>query len=293
MSEDAVPGLDISKPSVARVYDAALGGKDNFAVDRAALEGIRQAIGQTPGMAYANRAMLRRAVRYLVTQAGIRQFVDLGSGLPTRDNTHQVAQRAEPGARVVYVDIDPMVLAHARALLALDDKTAVVTADLTQVETVLGHPELRRLIDMSEPVAILLVGMLHHFPEDADPGGIVAAYMDAVPSGSHLFITHFCRSGPAAEAMERDCLKYLGTGWFRTKGQIQAYFDGLEMVDPGLVYLAQWRPDPLYDRELTPLEDEPEGNVVQFPRRLPGGHLDDDQLTVVDKLVVGGIGRKL
>lgn len=292
MSEDGVPGLDTSRPSLARVYDAALGGKDNFAVDRAALEGVRQAIEQTPGMAYANRAMLRRVVRYLVTQAGIRQFVDLGSGLPTRENTHQVAQRDAPDARVVYVDIDPMVLAHARALLAEDDRTAVVTADLTHVDAVLGHPELRRLIDMSEPVAILLVGMLHHFSDDQNPAGIVAAYKDAFPPGSYLFITHFCRSGPAAVAMERDFLKHLGTGWFRTKEQIQAYFDGLEMVDPGLVYLPQWRPDPSYDREFTPAADEAEGKVVQFPRRLPGGHLDDDQLTVVDKLVVGGVARK-
>lgn len=174
-----------------------------------------------------------------------------------------MAQRANPGSRVAYIDNDPIVLAHGRALLADGDQTAVVTADLTDVGGVLSHPEVRRLIDFKEPVAILLVGMLHHFHDDQNPAGVAAAYMDAVPSGSHLFITHFCRSGPEAVALEEAFLQLLGTGRFRTLEEIERYLAGLEIIEPGVVYLPAWRPD------------EPAG-----------------QLTTVDKLMAGGIGRK-
>lgn len=266
MADDAAPppGVDVTKPSIARVYDASLGGKDNFEVDRATVARIMQVLPEVRETAYANRKALIRGVRYLAAEAGIRQFLDLGSGLPTMENTHQVAQRSDPTARVAYIDNDPIVLSHARALLDENDRTVVITADLRDVDGVLGHPEVGRLIDFTEPLAVLLVGMLHHFPDDKDPETIAAAYVDAMPLGSHLFVTHFCRAAPEADALEQAYLKHLGTGWFRTTEQIQRFFPGLEMVEPGLVPLPRWRPDAPLGRDLT----------------------------LVETLIVGGIGRK-
>jgi SAM-dependent methyltransferase len=256
--------FDVTKPSIARAYDAVLGGKDNYAVDRAVADELRRTSPRIGALAWWNRAILGRGVRYLAAEAGVRQFIDLGAGLPTMENTHQVAQRHAPGARVVYVDIDPIVLAHGRALLAANDRTAVITADLRRPCSILDHPDTRQLIDLSEPVAILLVGMLHHLHDDEDPEGIVRAYMGAVPPGSHLFITHFCDSGPEARALEKTFLAFLGTGRFRTTEEIRRFFTGLEMVEPGLVYLSEWRPD---------------GPVSCRP-------------TIAQRLMVGGIGRK-
>jgi SAM-dependent methyltransferase len=243
--------IDTTRPSIARAYDAVLGGKDNYEVDRAVAARLFTVMPEIGDLAWDNRAILGRGVRHLAAEAGIRQFIDLGSGLPTAENTHQVAQRHIPGARVVYVDIDPIVLAHGRALLVENEHTTVVMADLRRPGQVLGAPRVRSMVDFSEPVAIMLVGMLHHLHDEEDPGGVVKAYMDAVPSGSHLFITHFCRSGPDAQALEETFLSFLGTGRFRTRAEIEAYFDGLELVEPGLVCLPEWRPDTPPPRPLT------------------------------------------
>lgn len=256
--------VDVTRPSVARAYDAVLGGRDNYPPDRAVAEELRKTAPQITDLAWWNRAILGRGVRYLAAEAGVRQFIDLGAGLPTMENTHEVAQRHAPDARVVYVDIDPFVLAHGRKLLAADDRTAVITADLRKPWSVLEHPDTRRLIDLSEPVAILLIGMLHHLHDDEDPGGIVDTYMGAVPPGSHLFITHFCDSSPDARALEKTFLTFLGSGRFRTVAEIRRYFTGLEMAEPGLVYLPEWRPDEPVNR----------------------------WLTTAQRLMVGGIGRK-
>ncbi|MBO0803734.1 MAG: SAM-dependent methyltransferase [Nocardiopsaceae bacterium] len=262
--EQEPPAIDLSKPSIARAYDVVLGGKDNYAVDRQVVGEMLKIVPDLPQVATYNRQILIRGVRYLAAEAGIRQFLDLGSGLPTVQNTHQVAQGVAPDARVVYVDNDPIVLAHGRALLVENENTAVVTADLREPAAVLANPEVRRLIDFSQPVGVMLVGITHHLHDDEDPEGIAKAYMAAVPTGSYLFLTAFCRSFPEAAELEKTYLSVLGTGRFRTKEQLQAFFGDLEMLEPGLVYLPEWRPE------------EP----------VPG------ELTVAEKLMVGGIGYK-
>ncbi|MBA9004192.1 SAM-dependent methyltransferase [Thermomonospora cellulosilytica] len=263
--EWASRGIDITKPSIARAYDVVLHGKDNFEADRAFVAEIARLIPEIYDVAAYNRQILGRGVRFLAEQ-GIRQFLDLGSGLPTVENTHQVAQRVAPDANVVYVDNDPIVLAHGRALLAENDHTTVVTADLRDPRSVLNDPDVTRLIDFDRPVAVLLVGILHHLHDDEDPQGIVKTYMDAVPSGSHLFVTHFCASSQEARDAEKQYLALLGTGRFRTVEEITAYFDGLDLLEPGVVPLPLWRPD--------------------------GPVPPESELTVGQKLMYGGIARK-
>lgn len=189
-------------------------------------------------------------MRFLAEQ-GVTQFIDLGSGLPTVENTHQVAQGANPESRVVYVDNDPMVLAHGRALLAENDRTAVVPSDLRDPAAILADPAVKRLIDLDRPVGVMLVGVLHHLHDDDDPRGIVEAYMAAVPSGSYLFITHFCASTQESRDAEQKYLALLGTGRFRTPEEITAFFDGFELLEPGLVPLPLWRPEGSVPRRLT------------------------------------------
>lgn len=250
-SDDWAPtGIDVSKPSIARVYDAVLGGKDNFAVDRAIAQQSQDIVPEIGDVARFNRDLLGRAVRFMA-QSGIRQFLDLGSGLPTVQNTHQVAQSVAPDARVVYVDIDPIVLAHGRALLAENHNTTVVTADLRDPKAVLNLPQVREFIDFDQPVGLMLVGVIHHLGDDEDPDGIVQAYLDALPAGSYFLLTHFCASSPDALALEGALLTSLGTGRFRTLEEITAYFDGLELLEPGVVYLPQWRPEESVAEELT------------------------------------------
>ena len=259
-----VHGFDPSVPSPARIWNYYIGGKDNFAADRAVAERVFEVLPTAPLVAQMTRRFLVRVVHELAVGYGIRQFLDIGSGLPTADNTHQVAQRVAPDAHVVYVDNDPIVLAHGRALLAENGNTAVVTADLRDPAAVLAQPEVSRLIDFSQPVGVMLVGILHHLHDDEDPEGVARAYMAAVPPGSYLFMTAFCRSFPEAAELEQTYLSVLGTGRFRTREQLQAFFGDLEMVEPGLVYLPEWRPE------------EP----------VP------DKMTVAEKLMAGGIGRK-
>ncbi|MFK3983803.1 SAM-dependent methyltransferase [Micromonospora sp. NPDC050397] len=261
----ASAGIDPSKPSIARAYDVVLGGKDNFAIDRAVVGEMLKIVPQLPEVAAYNRQILSRGVRYLVEEAGIRQFMDLGSGLPTRENTHQVAQRSAPEARVVYVDNDPIVLAHGRALLVENENTTVVTADLRDPQAVLDDPEVHRFIDFSQPVGVLLVGILHHLHDSEDPRGVAKAYMDAVPSGSHLFMTSFCASFPEAAALEETYLSVLGTGRFRTLPELQGFFGDLEMVEPGLVSLPEWRPESPIDHELTVAERLMAGGIARKP----------------------------
>ncbi|GAA3237878.1 SAM-dependent methyltransferase [Actinocorallia longicatena] len=282
MAENGPKGVDVSKPSVARIYDYALGGKDNYAVDRMVSDRVEKSMPESSGVAVLNRAMLRRAVRYLAGEAGIRQFLDLGSGLPARDNTHQVAERSGGEPHVVYVDNDPIVLTHGRALLAENDRTAVVTADLRDVGGVLGHPEVNRLIDFGRPVAILMSGILHHFSDQEDPAGIVKAYLDAVPPGSYLLVTHFHRGTPEAAELERKFVEAIGSGWFRTAEQILPFFCGLDLVAPGLVPVTRWRPDPAFDREL----------FADLPTRISDAGQPEEALTPIERLISGGVARK-
>jgi hypothetical protein len=239
------------------MWDYQLGGKDNFAADRAAAEAVNQAMAEAnvpDGRAVAseNRAFLRRAVRYLAGSAGIRQFLDLGAGLPTQGNVHEIAHETAPDARVVYVDYDPVVVAHGRALLAGTNKTAAVRADLRVPHEMLSQPELTDLLDLGQPVAVLLVATLHLVTDHEDPAGIVAALHEAIAPGSHLVITHATRQrheGAAAALAESFARLRVTTPIVpRGREEILRLFDGFILVEPGLVFPALWRPD-------TPTED--------------------------------------
>ena len=238
-------GVDVTVPSVARIYDYVLGGKENFASDRAAARGLLRSLPEAREPARENRAFLRRAVRHLVTEAGIRQILEIGSGLPTEGNVHEVAQALDPGVRVVYVDVDPVVLAHGRALLAGSPTTAVVTADVRDPEGIFRDPDVQRLIDPDRPFAILLAGLLHHLPDADDPVGIVDDLVAHLPAGGHLLISGFLggdhpRAGELEQAFARNGIS---AARFRTWPEYRRFFAGLEMVEPGLVYVNDWRPD--------------------------------------------------
>lgn len=237
-------GIDTTNASSARVYDYLLGGKDNFEVDRAVAETMLQAEPQARACIWQNRRFLMRAVRYLAEEGGIRQFLDIGTGLPTQDNVHQVVQRYAPDSRVVYVDNDPVVAVHARALMAPSD-VAVVEADLRSPLDILAEPQVREMIDSGRPVALLLVAVLHFIDESDDPYGIVDRLMDGLPAGSHLVISHGTRQlSPEVADTAQDA--YGGANAhlaLRTREQITRFFEGLEMVPPGLVWSKDWRPD--------------------------------------------------
>lgn len=249
--EWAPPGVDITKPSIARVYDFMLGGKDNFAIDRQVGEMALQITPDGPAAAQANRSFLRKVIRYLTEDQGLRQFLDLGSGLPSQGNVHEVAVQYAPDARVIYVDSDPMVLAHGRALLANATTATVVQADILDPEGILAHPEVREKIHFDEPVGLLMLGILHHLSDDQEPGRIAGVLIDALPSGSYVAISHFCDPGDEhpdvsrkALAVEKIFNEHLGTGRWRKHEEILAYFHGLEMVEPGLVPFVEWHTEP-------------------------------------------------
>ncbi len=236
--------VDQTRPSIARVYDYLLGGKDNYAVDRVIGDRFRFELPGSVAIAHTNRRALGRAVRDIASQTAVRQFIDIGSGLPTADNVHQIAQRHAPGSRVVYVDNDPIVLAHGRALLAENDDTEVVRGDAREPEAIRHHPDVRRLIDFDEPVAVVLSGILHHLNDDERPGEVVAYWRGQVPSGSRFFISHF-RSGDDRHARDAERLLQasFGRGRWRTDEEIRELFHGLDLLDPGVVAASAWRAD--------------------------------------------------
>jgi S-adenosyl methyltransferase len=235
-------------PNPARVYDALLGGKDNYAADRAVADKLAEAKPALRPNVRANRAYLGRVTRFLAAEAGIRQFLDLGTGLPSLDNTHEVAQRVVPGARIVYVDNDPVVLAHARALLVSSSRegaTAYLQADIRDPETILERAGAT--LDLSKPVAVMLLGVLYMIPDADLPYEKVAAYVDAVVPGSYLAISHPASDVDAEEAA-RAAREYDNslptTQTNRTRAEVTKFFDGLELLEPGVVQLNKWRPDP-------------------------------------------------
>jgi len=236
------PEIDITKPSVARVYDAILGGKDNFEADRAVAEMAHRAFPDGGRAAHINREMLGRAVRYM-SRHGVSQFLDLGAGLPTVQNTHEIAQAVNPVARVVYVDNDPIVLAHGRALLADNASTIVVTADLRDPDKVWSMQEIAGFLDLSQPVGLILNAVIHHVLDEEDPYRIVGRYVELLAPGSYLLLTHFSNSSPEARELEQVLLRTLGRGQLRTREEISRFFDGLDIVEPGIGYLPQWHPD--------------------------------------------------
>lgn len=238
--------LRLDKPTPARMYDYFLGGKDNFAVDREAAERVKQAIPNTYDIVWENRLFLQRAVRYLAGQ-GIDQYIDLGTGLPTQGNVHEIARQAIPEARVVYVDNDPIVLAHGRGLLASSPGTTVITADMREPRATLVDPELQALIDFSRPVAVLFVAVLHFITDAEDPAGIVRAFREVMAPGSYLVLSHLTTDGPPPAAVARTVEVYEGATspiLFRTREQIAQLFDGFSLERPGLVRPWQWHPDP-------------------------------------------------
>ncbi|WP_329577164.1 SAM-dependent methyltransferase [Kitasatospora sp. NBC_01250] len=242
----AVAGAyDPPPPNIARVYDYLLGGKDNYAADRAVGERIEQTLPAVHLGVQQQRAVLRRVVRYLVGEAGLRQLVDLGSGLPTADNVHQVAHAVDRSTRVVYVDNDPVVLTHARALLADNKETTVLAGDLREPAALLADPVLRGHIDFDQPVGLLLCGILHYVLDEEEPALIVRQLVDALPSGSYVFIHHLLVAGEDAEAAAAEAVLRQGVGraQFRTPAAVAAFLDGLDLVDPGVVTVAEWRPD--------------------------------------------------
>ncbi|MEU4776507.1 SAM-dependent methyltransferase [Micromonospora sp. NPDC023633] len=238
--------FDPSIPTAAGMYDYYLGGKDNSAADRRAANKVLAAAPEVILMARENRGFIQRAVRFLARDAGIRQFLDIGSGLPTQGNVHEIAQAEAPDARVVYVDNDPKVLAHSRALKTTEaETTSVITADLRDPDVILNHPDTRAQIDFDQPMAILLVAVLHFIDDQADPYAIVAHLRDAMAPGSYLVINHATadprpdNAGGAAEVYKNT--KYPST--HRTRKQIERFFDGVHLIDPGLVIVSDWRPD--------------------------------------------------
>ena len=245
--KSAPPAFDTSVAHQARMYDYVLGGKDNYAADRAAVEA---GLKIWPDLAFsmrANRAFLGRVVRYLAGEADIRQFLDIGTGIPTAGNTHQVAQEIAPETRVVYVDYDPVVLAHARALLTSHEAgaTEYIDADLRDTQTILD--QAAQLLDFTKPVAVTLLAVLHAIPDADDPQGIVARVLDAVPSGSYLALSH---SGSDLLGRTQDglinVLDHMVQQRFTPRGreQVARYFAGTDLVEPGLVPVEEWRPDP-------------------------------------------------
>jgi hypothetical protein len=204
-----VPPSDPTKPSVARVYDAILGGKDNYAADRAVAAAAVKAMGDGGSGARLNRAALGRAVRFMSRQ-GVTQFLDLGSGLPTAQNTHEIAQAVNPDARVVYVDNDMSAFVHGRALLVDNALTTVVLGDIRDAGRLLAMPGIAGFLDFSQPIGIILNAVVHHLLDEEDPYGIVARYKTAVPPGSYMQLTHFCNSSPEAQANERVLRQTLG-----------------------------------------------------------------------------------
>jgi hypothetical protein len=236
--------VDVERPSVARVYDYYLGGSHNFAVDREFAEQVLRMMPDATTVARENRAFLRRAVRHLC-DLGIRQFIDLGSGIPTVGNVHEVAQSADPAATVVYVDIDPVAYAHSRAVLAGNPHATVIRGDLRQPAEVLADPQIRAHIDFDQPVGILLVAVLHFVPDERRPADNVAGYAGAIAPGSHIVVSHMSveemnKTRDAALSLyKRSSTPVV----LRTADEVAALLGGLSLVEPGVVPLAAWRPE--------------------------------------------------
>jgi hypothetical protein len=263
--------IDTTKASIARVYDAVLNGKDNYEIDREVVRQLRQVAPEMSLMAWDNRSFLIRVTRFIAGQTGITQFLDCGSGLPTAENTHQVAQRIQPDSRVVYVDNDPVVLAHGRALLEENDQTHFSTADIFKPDEIINDEVVRKYLDFSEPMALFQIGTLPFCNDECNPQSIMAEYIDALPSGSYVAISHFIDPETSelskfARGLEQAFLHSpMGRGVFRTRTEIEGMLAGLELLDPGLVRCADWWPD---GPQIKPLD------TVQY-------------------CIVGAVGRKL
>jgi hypothetical protein len=241
--------IDWTVAHPARRYNYWLGGKDNFAADRASGDELERLFPKVRLGALANRAMLQRATRFLAAEAGIRQFLDIGTGLPTADNTHEVAQRHAPDSRIVYVDNDPLVLVHARALLnsSPEGRTAYLEADLNDPASILADPVLHETLDLTQPVGLMLIAVLHFIHGDGAAGPIVRKLLDALPPGSYLVATHATSDfgTPEQQALYRQLVEQGKSDvWTRSRDEFEGLFAGLELVEPGVVPASEWRPEP-------------------------------------------------
>ncbi|HEX4226228.1 MAG TPA: SAM-dependent methyltransferase [Pseudonocardiaceae bacterium] len=240
-------GFDASRPSPARIYDYWLGGSNNFAVDRDVAERASAAMPTLRAAIWANRAFLRRAVRYLVEEEGIDQFLDLGSGVPTVGNVHEIAQSVNPAASVVYVDVDPVAVAHGRKLLADNDRAAVLQADLRDPAGLLARDDLTNLLDFSRPVAVLLIAVLHFMPDTDGPDEIVRTYRERMAPGSFLAISHAADDADLPTEQARMVEDYSGSTRVpfihRDQARLASWFAGFDIVDPGITQTTEWRPD--------------------------------------------------
>jgi S-adenosyl methyltransferase len=236
--------LDTDRPNVARLYDYLLGGTHNFAADRELARKLLRAEPNAKYIVAENRAFLRRAVRFVLS-AGVRQFIDLGSGMPTQENVHEIAQQGDAGARVVYVDNDPIAVAHSRHLLGGNARATAIAADLRDPGSVVGHPDVTALIDFSEPVGLLMIAVLHFVPDADAPADVVGSFANVLARGSYLAISHATHeAAPGAAARVQDLYKSTtASAYTRTSAEIMRFFDGFDLVEPGLVYLPLWRPD--------------------------------------------------
>jgi hypothetical protein len=266
----APESIDLDQPNVARVYDYLLGGAANFAPDREFAEKLLTMMPEARPAARLNRAFLRRAVTYCV-ETGVRQFLDIGSGIPTAGNVHEIAQRIDPECRVVYVDTEPVAVTHSDLMLQDNDRAAALRADLLDVDTIMDSEPVRGLLDLDQPVALLLVSMLHFIPDKAGPYEAVARYVDRLAPGSYLVISHGVMGGEAAQAekieklyRERDYADAVG----RRIADVELFFAGTELVEPGLVRAPQWHPE--------------------SPDEVPADVLDRRDMS----LIVVGVGRK-
>jgi hypothetical protein len=264
MTDSALPPqIDTSVPQSARIWNYWLGGKDNFPVDRAAGDQFREAFPGIVDVARASRAFLARAVRYLAGEAGVRQFLDIGTGLPTADNTHQVAQAVAPDARIVYVDNDPLVLVHARALLTSTPQgaTSYVEADLRDPDKILKAAA--DTLDLTRPTALMLMGIMGHITDDQEARSVVRRLLAGLPPGSQLALCDGTDTDPAGvEAQERYNQSGAVPYRLRSPDQIAGFFEGLELVEPGVMSCPRWRPDPA---EGPPAEVAAHGGVGRKP----------------------------
>jgi len=262
MSSTPDADADLSKPNIARIYDYAIGGYSNFAADRAATDAFVAVYPDGLLGARANRAFLRRAVAYLAGE-GIDQFLDIGSGLPTVGNVHEVARGSNPAARVVYVDNDPVAVRYSRTILAEDGvaDVAAIEADLRDPASILAHPETRRLLDLSRPIALILAAVLHFIPDDDAARCAVRDLTAALPAGSYMIISHGTYDGASSDTLAQLARLYEETTHpvgFRSRAQLTRFFDGFELVSPGLVFTPAWHPD----GSPSPFTTEPERAAV-------------------------------
>jgi hypothetical protein len=269
VAEASVPQIDVSRPHTARMYDYYLGGKNHFAADRELADKVLASMPSARTAARENRAFMGRAVRFLAAEAGVRQFLDIGTGLPTTNSVHEVAQGVTPSARVIYADNDPLVLAHARALLTSSPEghTDYIQADLRDPESVLAHPSVREVLDFGQPVALMLVAILHFIPDEARPEDIVATLLSALPAGSYLVASHgTTEHDPVGPAAGQAAYRASGvTGRARNSDEFaRLAFSGLELVPPGVVLVSEWRPDGTGPRP-SPAEVSVYGGVARRP----------------------------